>query len=54
MEMMMMMIKAIVLASIVLIATVSMSIALVDRMKERDSQDRLSLGDESTTVPLAR
>ena len=48
------MIKAIVLAPIVLIATLSLSIALVDRMKERASQDRLSLGDESTTELLAR
>jgi hypothetical protein len=51
---MMTMTRTIVFAPIVLIVALSLSVALVDHMKERASQDRLLLGDEVTTELLAR
>lgn len=41
--------KQIALAPVVLVAALSLSIALVDRIKERVAQDRLSFGDSSAT-----
>jgi hypothetical protein len=39
--------RPIAVAPIVLIATLSLSLVLADRVKERASQDRLSFGDSS-------
>jgi hypothetical protein len=41
--------KQIALAPVVLVAALFLSIALVDRIKERVAQDRLSFGDSSAT-----
>lgn len=46
--------RQIALAPVVLVAALSLSIALVDRIKERVAQDRLSVGDSSATEPLSR
>lgn len=51
---MMTMTKPIALAPILLIATLSLSVALAERMKERASQDRLSFGDSNTTELRAK
>lgn len=44
--------KPIAVESIVLIAVLSLSIALADRMKERVSQDRFSVGFNATELTL--
>ena len=45
--------KPTVLAPIVLILTLSLSVALADRMKERAWQDRFSFGDSPKNELLA-
>ena len=44
--------KPITIAPIVLIAALSLSIALANRVKDRASQDRFSMGDSSATELL--
>jgi len=51
---MMAMTKTLALAHVLLIAALSLSVALADRMKERASQDRLSFGDSSAAELLAK
>jgi hypothetical protein len=46
--------KPITIAPIVLIAALTLSIALVDRMKERTAHDRFSFDDSGTTDLVAR
>lgn len=41
--------KPIIIASIVLIAALSLTVALADRMKERASHDRFSFGETRAT-----
>jgi hypothetical protein len=46
--------KPITIAPIVLIAALTLSIALADRMKERALHDRFSFDDSRTTESVAR
>jgi hypothetical protein len=46
--------KPITLAPFVLIAALTLSIALADRMKERALHDRFSFDDSGTTESVAR
>ena len=46
--------KQIALVPVVLVAALSLSIALVDRIKERVAQDRLSFGDSSATELVSK
>jgi hypothetical protein len=46
--------KPITLAPFVLIAALTLSIALTDRMKERALHDRFSFDDSGTTEPVSR
>ena len=42
------------LGTIVLIATLFLTLGLADRMKEHASQDHLSIGDSSASEPAAK
>jgi hypothetical protein len=46
--------KSITIAPIVLIAALTLSIALADRVKERASHDRFSFDDSGTTGLIVR
>ena len=46
--------KSTISATVVLIAALSLSVALADHIKERASRDRLSFGDSSTTELASR
>lgn len=46
--------KQITLAPVVLVAALSLSIALVDRIKERASLDRLSFCDSTATELVSK